>query len=241
MATYVLVHGAWHGGWCWREVAEGLRAAGHRVYAPTLTGLGELAHLRTADTGLSTHVADVCGLLRGEELRDVVLVGHSYAGFVVREAADRMPERVRRLVMLDAWAGRDGESFLDRAPERFRQWLDSLVEPDGGEGDGGEGSGGRGEVLRTPSAAAVGVTDPALAARLEPLLTPQPRRTFTEPTRLTGAVDAVPCRAILCVPARLPFAETAAEFGWEAVELGTGHDAMLTAPGEVVRLLLQSA
>ncbi|TQF04962.1 alpha/beta hydrolase [Kitasatospora acidiphila] len=225
MATFVLVHGAWHGGWCWRRVADRLRAAGHRVFTPTLTGLGERAHLRSAGTGLSTHVADVCGVLRYEELRDVVLVGHSYAGFVVREAADRMPERVGRLVMVDAWAGRDGESFYDRAPERFRQWLDAATE---------------GEVLRVPNPAAVGVTDPATAAWLEPLLTPQPRRTFSEPTRLTGAVEEIPCRAVLCVPARLPFAATATEFGWEQVELATGHDAMLTAPEELARLLLES-
>jgi pimeloyl-ACP methyl ester carboxylesterase len=226
MTTFVLVHGAWHGGWCWREVADRLRAAGHRVFTPTLTGLGERAHLRTAETGLSTHVADVCGVLRYEELRDVVLVGHSYAGLVVREAADRMPERVGRLVMLDAWAGRDGESFDDQVPERLRPWFAGLTE---------------GEVLRVPDPADIGVTDPALAARLAPLLTPQPRRAFSEPTRLTGAVDEIPCRAILCVPGPPRFAATAAGFGWEQVELTCGHDAMLLAPAALTELLLEVA
>lgn len=223
MATYVLVHGAWHGGWCWREVADRLRAAGHRVFAPTLTGLGERAHLCTPETGLSTHVADVRAVLRHEDLRDVVLVGHSYAGFVVREAADRSADRVGRLVMLDAWAGHDGQSIVDRGPAWYGGWVEENA---------------RGHVIPVPRASAVGITDPAVAARVEPLFTPQPVRTFTEPTRLTGAVDALPCTAVLCRPGRIPFTEQAAEFGWPTVRLDAPHDVMITDPDEVARVLL---
>ena len=225
MAMYVLVHGAWHGGWCWRQVAARLRAAGHEVHTPTLTGLGERAHLADPGVGLRTHVEDVLGLLKFEELHDVVLVGHSYAGLVVREAADRMPERVSRMVMVDAWAGRDGESLDDLAPEFFRAWINSVT------ADG---------LVAPPPPAMVGVTDPGQVARLAERLTPQPRLTFSEATQLTGAVDAIACRAVLCTPGGpMPFAQLADEHGWPATVLDVGHDAMVTAPRELAEILLK--
>ncbi|MFB4317233.1 alpha/beta fold hydrolase [Actinomadura sp. 21ATH] len=227
MTTYVLVHGAWHGGWCWRDVAAELRAAGHRVHVPTLTGLGERVHLYSPDIGLRTHVDDIVNLLRYEDLHDVVLVGHSYSGFVVREAADREPGRIGRLVLVDGWAGRDGESLHDRAPRFFLDWMDSVT---------------AGGTIPAPPAAMAGVTVPEQAAWLEPLLTPHPRRTFSVPTRLTGAVDSVPCRAVLCTPGGpMPFPKIAAEFGWETTVLDVGHDAMVTAPAELARDLLADA
>src|SRR3954453_21148411 len=102
MATFVLVHGAWHGGWCWRRVAPLLRVAGHAVYTPTLTGLGERAHLLTREVGLETHIRDTVNVLECEELNDVILVGHSYGGIVITGTAERAPERVGHLVYLDA-------------------------------------------------------------------------------------------------------------------------------------------
>jgi pimeloyl-ACP methyl ester carboxylesterase len=227
MANYVLVHGAWHGGWCWRKVAERLRAAGHQVFTPTLTGLGERAHLRDAEVSLRTHVDDVIGVLRYEELADAIVVGHSYAGFVVREAADRAPERVRRLVLLDAWVGRDGDSMDSRAPDWFGNWVASTTADD---------------AIAVPPAAGVGITDTATAAWLQGMLTPQPRQTFSQATRLTGAVDTIPCRAIVCSPGNgIPFGEWAGEFGWNTVTIESGHDAMLIAPGDVARVLLEEA
>ena len=116
MATYVLVHGAFHGGWCWRKLTPLLRAAGHEVHAPTLTGLGERVHLATPEVGLDTHVQDVCKLLEYEDLSGVVLVGHSYGGHVIAGVADRAPERLAHLVYLDADSGvyaADGRSYLD--------------------------------------------------------------------------------------------------------------------------------
>src|SRR5881409_3342030 len=102
MATFVLVHGGFHGGWCWKRVTPLLRAAGHEVYTPTLTGLGERAHLLTRDVGLATHVQDVINVLTYEELTDLLLVGHSYGGMVITGVAERLPARVRQLVYLDA-------------------------------------------------------------------------------------------------------------------------------------------
>lgn len=226
MATFVLVHGAWHGGWCWRDVAGRLRQHGHQAFAPTLTGLGERVHLRTPDTDLSTHVTDVRNVLRYEDLHDVILVGHSYAGLVVRQVADQVPELIREVVLLDAWVGQTGDSFLSLAPERLRSWVESAID---------------GDVVRTPPAQMMGVTDDGLAGWLDPLLTPQPLRTFTEPTRLTSAADAVSCRAIVCTPSRMPFGDLALRHGWPVAEVATGHDAMLTAPTEVAELLLRSA
>ena len=110
--TYVLVHGAWGGGWTYRTVDSMLTAAGHRVYRPTLTGLGERVHLGTPDVGLSTHVTDIVNVLLFENLRDVVLVGHSYGGMVVTGVADKVPTRIRHLVFIDALVPEDGESLL---------------------------------------------------------------------------------------------------------------------------------
>ncbi len=227
MADYVLVHGAWHGGWCWRRVAERLRAAGHQALTPTLTGLGERAHLHRRDVGLHTHADDITAVLRFEDLRDVILVGHSYGGFVVREAADRMAGRVRRIVLLDAWTGRDGDSMESRAPAWFRDWIDSATQ------DG---------LIAAPPAASVGVTDDGDAAWLADMLTPQPRLTFSQATCLTGAVDSIPCQAVVCTPGGgIPFGQWATESGWEPAFIESGHDAMITAPAEVARVLLAAA
>ncbi|MDQ0379453.1 alpha/beta fold hydrolase [Amycolatopsis thermophila] len=215
MTTYLLVHGAWHGGWCWDRVAAPLREHGHRVFTPDLT--------MDAAAGLHTHAAEVAALLVDEDLRDVVLVGHSYSGFVVREAADRVPERVARIALVDAWFGRDGESMDSRAPEWFTQWVDSLT---------------TGHLIGVPPAATVGVTDPVDVKWLEANLVPHPRRSFAEPTTLSGAVERIPCRAVVCLPGeRLPFAGWAAERGWPVTGLRSGHDCMITAPDALARIL----
>src|SRR5436190_606709 len=115
MATYVLVHGSFVGSWCWKDVAQLLRTAGHDAYAPSLTGIGERIHLASPETTLDTHIMDVCGTLVYEELRDAVLVGWSYGGMVITGVAERMPERIARLVFLDAIVPGDGESMSSMA------------------------------------------------------------------------------------------------------------------------------
>ena len=120
-ATYVLVHGAWHGSWCWKRVRKGLRDTGHQVFTPTLTGLGERSHLNSAAVNLSTHIADVVNLLRWEDLSDVILCGHSYGGNVITGVADRIPERIRSLVYLDAFVPEDGECLFDLVPPELAQ------------------------------------------------------------------------------------------------------------------------
>ena len=133
MATFVLVHGAWHGGWCWKKVTPLLRAAGHEVYTPTLTGLGERAHLLTREVDLDTHIRDIINVLEYEELRDVILVGHSYAGMVIAGVADRVPARLAHLVYLDAFVPRDGQASLSLSPPELEAHLraQALAEGDG--------------------------------------------------------------------------------------------------------------
>jgi pimeloyl-ACP methyl ester carboxylesterase len=227
MTTFVLVHGAWHGPWCWERTAESLRGAGHQVFTPTLTGLGDRADRLSRDVTLHTHADDIGAFLAREDLRDVVLVGHSYAGMVVRQAADGVPDRIARLVLLDAWAAPDGGSIADIAPDWFITALDDSA-----------GSDGDGWLIPPPPAVLLGVTEPDDVVWLEARLTPHPWRTFHDATRLTGAVDALPCHAIICTAdAVMPFGDHARENGWPSTELRTGHDAMITMPAELADAL----
>src|SRR5215218_11345208 len=131
MATYVLVGGAWLGGWCWQPIARHLRDQGHNSYPLTLTGLGERAHLASPEVDLETHITDVVNLIEFEDLHDVVLVGHSYAGIVVTGVADRIPERISLLAYLDSGPSPDGVSFLDLQPPAARELLERLIEQEG--------------------------------------------------------------------------------------------------------------
>jgi pimeloyl-ACP methyl ester carboxylesterase len=223
----VLVHGAWHGGWCWQRVVERMEATGpYRTWAPTLRGLGSRRDELASDVGLHTHADDVVGLLEREDLTGVVLVGHSYGGFVVREAADRASQRVRGIVMLDAWAGHDGESMADRAPVWFMDAMRTAAE-----------TSGDGWAMPALPAEVLGVSDPDDIAWLAANCTPQPLLTFTEPTALSGAVDAIPHTAIVCHEAGIPFQGWAEEFGWPVASIDCGHDAMVIDPDGVTKLI----
>src|SRR3954451_24537840 len=221
MATFVLVHGAWHGGWCWKKVTPLLRAAGHEVYTPTLTGLGERVHLVTPEVNLSTHIDDVVNVLSYESLHQVVLVGHSYGGMVIARVADRVADRLAHLVYLDASIPDDGQSLEDlNSPER-RARVAEVVRT-------------QGEGWRLPfnaeSLVNWEITDEEDARWLRERLVPHPYATFTEPVRLsTGRGRLLPRTFILCTHRSSPSrsAERAQqEPGWRYRELATGHDAM---------------
>lgn len=233
-ATFVLVHGGRHGGWCWKKVAALLRSRGHEVFTPSLTGGGERRHLARPDVGLSTHVQDVLELLFFEDLAGVVLVGHSYGGMVIAGVADLVPERVAHLVFLDALVPRDGDSVVGLAhPDVGRRLLQLAHE----SGDGWL-------VPVDTGAAEYGIDDPADAAWATERLTPQPLATYTEPIGLRGRGDALSRTYIRCTESPWIPDEVAArgrESGWRYRELATGHDAMVTAPGEVAALLLEAA
>lgn len=234
MTTYVLVHGAWHGGWCWGRVRRALETAGGDVYTPTLTGLGDRAHLASREVGLETHIADVLGVLETEDLTDVVLAGHSYAGMVVTAVADRAAARIARLVYLDAVVPRDGQCLYDRASAQVKAYFEEQART------GGEG-------WRVPVAAAsaqfLGLKSEDDLRWVMPRLAPHPIRTFREAARLRPDAPAVPRRYINCIgdkppgQARTAQAEGIADYH----ELRTGHDAMVTAPLEVAELLREAA
>ncbi len=230
--TFVLVHGAWHGGWCWKRVRHALTAAGAAVLTPTLTGLGERAHLASPDVGLATHVQDVVNVLECEELAEVVLVGHSYAGVVVTAVADRMQDRIARLVYLDAVVPRNGECLLDRVPPDFRRHIDALVRDQGG-----------GWLVPPLSAERLGLVADEDIDWVMPKLVPHPYRTFREPVTLSPPPGGTAPRTYInCIGtrprggARTPQADGIDDYH----ELATGHDAMVTAPDDVARLLLRA-
>jgi len=234
--TYVLVHGAWHGGWCWRRVAPLLAAAGHRVLVPTLTGLGERAHLLTPETGLSTFARDVMAVIEAEEAEDVVLVGHSFGGVVVSMVADRMAERIARLVYLDATVLRSGES-------PFSVLSADIVAARRRAAAGSPG----GLTMPVPAAAAFGVSDPADAAWLTRRLTPHPLKSYEDVLALAHPLGNgrpktyVACTAPEYAALAAVRARVRAEPGWDWRTLATGHDAMVMAPDLLARLLLELA
>jgi len=214
-------------------VAPLLRGAGHEVHAPTLTGLSERAHLLTPLVGLETHVEDVVRLIDVLDLRDVVLVGHSYAGQVVTAVADRRPAAVARRVHLDAFVGSDGEAARDLLPETVEHhWAESAAEQ------------GFGWLVPVRKLSVLGVTEQADVDWLLPKLTPHPWKTYTDPLRLTGAVDEVSAAFVECVSWMRVFraqADRARERGWPVHELDTGHEAMVTAPKALADVLLELA
>ena len=174
MATFVLVHGMWAGGWYWQKVRPLLRAAGHEVFTPTLAGLGERVHLARPDVGLDRHIEDVVNVLRFEDLYDVLLVGHSYAGMVIRGVADRIPERVTTLVYLDAFVPEHGERVLDLWPAAYRPDFEAMAM-------GFDG-------WRIPTLDP-GDEDPSIIAWEAGRTVPHPIATFREPIRLSNSAS----------------------------------------------------
>jgi pimeloyl-ACP methyl ester carboxylesterase len=231
MATFVLVHGGWVGGWRWQQVRHRLNAAGHAVYTPTLTGLGERVHLAQPGIDLQTHVLDVVNTLEAEELQEVVLAGHSYGGMVITGVAEQAPERLAHLVYLDAFLPQDGESLLDvLRPEARRLTEDALRRsPDGWR-------------IRWP-----GSTNAGPWPALTPRYSPQPWRTFAQPLTISNlAAKALPRTYVRCtldkalgdfdaLALNLSW-ERAQATGWRLREVALSHPALLDEPGAAVLL-----
>jgi pimeloyl-ACP methyl ester carboxylesterase len=226
VAVVVIVHGACGGGWEWSGVARRLRPLGHEVFTPTLTGLGERAHLLSPDIGLETHIADVVNVLELEDLRDVVLAGHSYGGMVVVGAADRVPERIARLVVVDGFLPMPGQSSQDLTEPEF---FEAMVTPARERGDG----------WRVPAWDDEDELEPWYRDRLRD----HPLKTLTDPIRLEGGPPSLPGTYIRCEhPERDPrsFAssrDAAIALGWDVRSIEALHDIAMSDPALIASLL----
>ena len=232
MADFVLVHGAWHGAWCWQKIVPPLWAAGHRVYVVTLTGVGERAHLLSKAVTLDTHIADVAAVIETEELLDPILVGHSYGGVVITGVADRLAARLRHLVYLDAVVLHSGESWSSAHPPEVQAARRQAIAEHG--------------ALPAPDPALFGLSgaDRAWVARRQ---TPHPGSVYDsplnfDPQRLRG----LPRTFIDCTAPALATIATSRERvrrepGWNVLEIATGHDAMISAPQALLAILANLA
>ncbi|MFD5088887.1 alpha/beta fold hydrolase [Kitasatospora sp. NPDC058406] len=238
--TYVLVHGAWHDGQSWNRVAPLLTARGHRVFTPSLTGHGDKAHLLSPETGLTTHVDDIVGLILDHDLGDVVLAGHSYGGMVISGVANRVPQRISRLVYIDAMVPTHGENAIDVMP--FTQVLI----------DGAAGSAQPWRIPPLPEfrppLGLFGVTDPGDIAWLRTTLSDESVLCFQQPAEMDNPAQAlIPRVHILCVGSepdgvtRRPVPNTQPNGRPSRVyEVETGHNSMITKPVELSDLLQRS-
>jgi pimeloyl-ACP methyl ester carboxylesterase len=220
MATFLVAHGAWSAGWAWKKMRPLLRARGHELFTPTHTGLGERAHLATPGIDLETHIADILGVLRFEDLRNVILVGHSYGGMVATGVADRARERIATLVYLDAFAPRDGESLFDFVPGRRPNAGETMLPPN-------------------PMPADTPAVDKAWAM---PLRMPQPVKTFEQKLRLQNGELTLPRHYIYCKRCSpddrfRQFYERAKLEGWGTDEIDASHNPHITAPEALAALL----
>jgi pimeloyl-ACP methyl ester carboxylesterase len=237
MATFVLVHGGGHGGWCYNKIGPLLRAAGHLVFSPSLTGCGDRKHLVTADVGLDTHITDIVNLLEYDDLTDIILVGHSYGGMVITGVADRAARRIRDLVYLDAAHPLDGESLKMVAPEQIEPTYAGVRTHNGAE------------MVMWPMpgmSAFFGIHDPADMAWTDAKLTPHPRKCFAEPLRLKNGDAAMRVRRtnINCTES-LRSSQSRGNSrqteGDRNYEIDTGHDLMITEPRAVADMLIEIA
>jgi pimeloyl-ACP methyl ester carboxylesterase len=236
--TFVLVHGAWHGGWCWRGVADVLRRRGHAVFAPSLTGLGDRAHLFSEDISLQTHVQDILSVVESEELSDIVMVGHSYGGFVISGVADSLRERVAHYVYLDGSVPPDmspgaSVSWADFNPPDAREARLKSVQEQGG-----------GVMLPPPPPSAFAVTERSQVAWLQRRLRPMPLQTYlgtftfkhsaSNGLKRTYIASMKPPYDLLVPTHR----RIKSDKTWSFVTLEAGHDSMVTAPDALAALLL---
>jgi len=230
VATFLIARGAWSAGWAWKKMHPLLRARGHELVTPTYTGIGERAHLAHKDINLETHIADILGVLKFEDLRNVILVGHSYGGMVATGVADRAAERIAHLVYLDAFAPRDGQSLLELQTEENRQRVrdDAKKNRDGWR--------------ITPNPAPPDTSEADLAW-VNAHRVKQPLQTFEQKLKLTGAVDRLPRTYIYCTNSRpgdvfRQFRDRAStEKGWQCIDIDASHSPNVTAPEALATIL----
>jgi pimeloyl-ACP methyl ester carboxylesterase len=233
MTTFVLVHGAWHGGWCYKRVARLLRQVGHEVYTPTLTGLGERTHLMSRTVDLSTHIQDVVGVIRCEESSDVVLCGHSYGGMVIAGVAEQIAAKIRSLVYLDAFVPENGKCLFDYLPaEQSGQMRTDAAQ--------------NGEGYRiTPIPAAAFAVNDKDAAWVDAMCVKHPLATFEQKLALSGR--QVPKRVYILAAGwgPSPFQQFGARYkddrDWQFVSIACGHDVMIDRPQELADVLIAAA
>ena len=223
-SPFVLVHGAWHGGWCWRRVVDHLTEKGRYVVAPTLSGVGERSHLASNSINLSTHIDDVVNEIRWKDLDGLVLVGHSYGGMVITGVAEQVLERIAAIVYLDAFLPKDGQSLSALRGPTATPWPEHVAQP-------------------IPAATfRVNAKD---AAWVDSKMTPHPVKCFTEALRVSGAYLTIPKK--LYIRARgFPSASFDAAFDrcrsdrtWRTIEMKCGHDVMIDQPAELAAILEQ--
>jgi len=231
--TFVLVHGAWHGGWCWQRVADRLRGGGHRVFTPTLTGLGERSHLLRTGIDLQTHVADVVNVLKWEGLTDVVLCGHSYGGFVISGVAEEMASAIRSIVFLDAFVPRNGETVQDLTGPAVQDGIRSALQ--------------QGDLAIPPRPAEAFGVNAADRAWVDRLCVGQPIGTFTDKITLTGARDRIARKSYIRAKSYVnpgfdrAYDALKSDPSWRTYDVPCGHDVMVDAPDRLTEILLEAA
>jgi pimeloyl-ACP methyl ester carboxylesterase len=228
--TFVLVHGGWCGAWVWRDVLSGLRQRGHRASAPTLTGLGERLRCGVATANLTTHIEDVISHLFMEDLRDVTLVGWSYAGAVTTGTVDRVPDRVQSMIYLDAFVPSNGKAIIDYDSHARLQVETAMA---------------RDEPIPPPPLKYFGVTDANAIGLIEPRLSAQPWRTLQQPIQLSRPSSQIPLTYVVCTSyGATPFTKRLAEMEARAdvriASINANHFCMLSAPDETVKVLTSS-
>jgi pimeloyl-ACP methyl ester carboxylesterase len=231
--TFVLVHGAWHGAWCWRRVSDLLEAKGHKVFVPTLTGLGDKSHLLNPQVNLTTHISDVVNLIKWEDLKDIVLVGHSYGGYIITGVAEQFAPNIASIVFLDAFVPENGESLAAGASKPVKDALATAKS--------------KGETTLKPVLASVFRVNEADRDWVDSKCTPQPIPTLEESIKVTGARDKIAKKTYIRAKGypSIPFdamqAKYKANAAWKSYEMTAGHDAMVDQPKELTEILIAVA